>query len=122
MNPKGFGFGPSKSPTVAVRLCIVIRCNVGAIRTVIFTPRMSGCHWLYVEGQWGLQLLTFRTPRPSFPNGGCFFIWRSFMSSNNVDIADAVANTATVGLGIVHMLINILFPIAVIILMLKSCS
>ncbi len=44
------------------------------------------------------------------------------MSSNNVDIADAVANTATVGLGIVHMLINILFPIAVIILMLKSCS
>ena len=40
------------------------------------------------------------------------------MSSNNVDIADV----AVVGLGIVHWLINILFPIAIIIIMLKSCS
>ena len=40
------------------------------------------------------------------------------MSNNDVGIADV----AVVGLGVVHWLINILFPIAVIIIMLKSCS
>ena len=44
------------------------------------------------------------------------------MSNNNVDGVDVAIGAAVVGLGIVHWLVNILFPIAVIILMLKSCS
>ena len=44
------------------------------------------------------------------------------MSNNNVDGVDVAIGAAAVGLGIVHWLVSILFPIAVIILMLKSCS
>ena len=44
------------------------------------------------------------------------------MAKSDVGVADVAAGTAIVGLGIVHWLINILFPIAVIIIMLKSCS
>ena len=56
--------------------------------------------------------------------------WRLFfmqykekkMAKSDVGVADVAAGTAIVGLGMVHWLINILFPIAVIIIMLKSCS
>ncbi len=44
------------------------------------------------------------------------------MANNDLSATDVALGTAVVGLGIVHWLISILFPIAIIIIMLKSCS
>lgn len=115
---KGIWVRAFEKPNSCGAFCIVIRCNIGAIAP-LFLPHHSG------RGAAGYILKTsgvcncwlFEHPDRHFPMA-VVFLWRYFMSSNNVDIADV----AVVGLGIVHWLINILFPIAIIIIMLKSCS